>query len=113
MNIDPQDKANVQEILRQGAASRFWEILCDAIDDSIHYLQGLQDGDEINELSPEQYKVQNEVLKAKRANLKKLKEMPLTLSEYLNDPNAFGEKNYDPYYTSEELAKELGIEHSQ
>ena len=105
--IDPKDKANVQEILRQGMSSRFWEIICDAIEDSIFYLQGLQDGDEINELPPEQYKIQNEVLKAKRANLEKLKKMPLTLSEHLNDPNAFGEKNYDPYYSSEELAKEL------
>lgn len=105
INIDPKNVENAKEVLRRGQDTEFWQLLCDALDDSIVHLQAEQDGDDIKELPAEQYKVEAELLKAKRKYLAKLKDLPETLINYLTEPTGNREKeNFDPYYTAEELA---------
>lgn len=103
---DPKNKDNIQEILRQGKVTEFWQVLVQALDDSIVNLQKIQDSDDMKDLPIDQYKVESEILKAKRANLKKLKELPDTLVSWLEQPDQ-GEKNFDPYYTPEDLSNLL------
>jgi hypothetical protein len=101
---NPKDKKNIQKTLRQGAATEFWQIILQALDESIQYLQNQQDSEEMRELSSEQYKVENEILKAKRANLKILKELPSTIMGWLENPDQ-SEPEFDPYNKPEDFEK--------
>ena len=107
--IDTQNIDNAKEILRSGQNTEFWKLLCDALDESIAHLQTEQDGEDIKELPAEQYKVEAELLKAKRKYLSHLKNLPETLIAYITPPAGNTEKpeNFDPYFTSEELRQDL------
>ena len=67
-----------------------------ALDDSKASIQSLVDGDDLAELPPDQYKLQMELYKAKKAYLEKLKDLPETLIEWLTSPDTARE-NFDPY----------------
>ena len=103
---DPKNKENIKEILSQGIATEFWSILLQALDESIIHLQKEQDSDDMRDLPAEQYKVEAEILKAKRANLHKLKDLPTSIIAWLIQPDQ-SEPNFDPYFTAEELKKEI------
>ena len=107
--INPSNIDSAKEVLRLGQGTEFWKLLCDALDDSIAHLQAEQDGDEINGLPAEQYKLMSELLKAKRKYLVHLKNLPETLIAYLTQPagNIEKEPNFDPYFTQKELQEEL------
>ena len=61
------------------------------------------------DLPADQYKLEMELLKAKRKYLNHLKNLPASLSAYLSEPPANKEKdkNYDPFYNESELEAEL------
>lgn len=109
---NPKDKESIQENLRQGEATEFWQLILQGIDDSIEYLQNLRDGEDINDLPADEYKITAELLKAKIANMKKMKDFPQSLITYLDSPDQ-REGNFDPYYTADEIAKARreGTEH--
>lgn len=109
IDIDPKSVDSAKEILRLGQATEFWKLICDALDDSIVHLQKKQDDDDIEDLPAERYKVETELLKAKRKYLAHLKRLPEALIAYLTQPAGNLEKdhNFDPFYTAEELGKEL------
>lgn len=105
---EPKGAESKMEILRLGQATEFWRVICDAIDESISYLRAEEDGDAIRELPAEQYKLESELLKAKRKYLAHLKNLPSSLIAYLTEPaeNTTKEKNYDPFYSEAELKAE-------
>lgn len=109
LTIDPKNIESAKEILRTGTSTEFWRLICNALDDSIAHLQAEQDGDDIKDLPSEQYKVEAELLKAKRKYLVHLKGLPNTLIQYLTEPpdNTEKQKNFDPYYTASELGEAL------
>lgn len=109
LNIEKKDAKNIQEVLRRGQKDQFWKIICQALDDSIEHLQKEQDDEDIKDLPAEYYKLENELLKAKRKFLKHLKDIPNSLIAWFEEPagNKEKEENFDPFYTSEELKKEL------
>lgn len=99
---DPKQKENVQEIMKQGQVQEFWLLILEAVDESIEHLQDERDGEEIKTLSADEYKLEAELLKAKIANLKKLKNLPQTLIQSLNSPDQ-SQPNFDPYYVPEDF----------
>ena len=109
MQKDQKEKENAKEILRIGMSSEFWRLLSEGLDDNIENLRKMQDSDEMQELAPEQYKLRSELLKAKKKYLTDLKKLPQSLIDFLSDPQGNNEDphNFDPYYTSEELGREL------
>ena len=94
--MDIKDSKSRQEILRQGMKSEFWQIISEALRDSKNHLRNEQDADELKDLPADQYKVENELLKAKIKYLDKLADYPNTIIGWLENPNQ-EEKNYDPY----------------
>lgn len=107
LNINSENIDNTKEVLRLGKTTEFWALLTQALDESIAHLQDKQDSDDLKELLAEQYKLEAELLKAKRAYLKHLKELPDTLIAYLTEPagNLDKEENFDPYFTARELGE--------
>lgn len=108
MAIDPQDADSTREILSQGQATPFWRVIQEAVDDSIAHLSKREDSEELRDLPAEQYKLESELLKAKRKYLQHLKELPKKIIEYLAEPpENRNTGNDDPYYSETELKKEL------
>ena len=70
--LKTKNKESLQEIIRAGMDSDFWQIIVEALQDSKEFLKQEQDSDDMKDLPPEIYKVENELLKAKRKYLDKL-----------------------------------------
>jgi len=95
---DPNDKESIREILKQGVKTDFWKIIMQGLDAVAEDLQREQDSEGLKELPAEQYKVESEILKAKRKYLRELKDFPRTILNDLDDPNeGVKEENLDPY----------------
>lgn len=109
IDLKEQDAESAKEVLSIGQETEFWKLLCRAIDDSIAHLNVQQDGDAMKDLPSEQYKIESELLKAKRKYLVHLKALPKLLIAYLTQPagNSEPDYNFDPYFTAEELRQEL------
>ena len=99
---DPSNKEGYQETLRSGKATEFWSVLQQALRDSIEHIQSQLDGEDIADLSPEQYKVQVEILKGRKKDLQKLLELPDTLIVWLESPDQT-QPNLDPYNQPEDF----------
>ena len=102
--IKNKDKENIKEILASGAKGEFWGIIVDALDETIEHLLSELNGDAITTLPPEQYKLENELLKTKIAYLKKLKNFPQTLGEWATTPDQ-KTPNFDPYSIPEDFIR--------
>ena len=94
--METKDSKSKQEILRQGMNSEFWMIISEALRDSKNHLRDEQGSDDLKDLPADQYKVENELLKAKIKYLDKLADYPNTIIGWLANPNQ-EEKDYDPY----------------
>ena len=91
-----KDTKSKQEILKQGQSSDFWQIITEFIKESKDHLRREQDADELRYLPADQYKVENELIKAKIKYLDKLADYPNTIIGWLQNPNT-EETNFDPY----------------
>lgn len=87
---------SIQDILRDGKESEFWDILVDSLEHKIDDLREEQAQD-IGALPAAEYKLTNEVLLAKIDFLKKLQELPDEIVESLNDIDEEDENDPDPY----------------
>ena len=85
-----------QAILREGQKSKFWELIIEALTESKQAIQNIQDGEDIAELSAEQYKFRNELFKAKKEFLDKLINTPDNIISWLETPNN-ERQDFDPY----------------
>ena len=90
------------EILRTGKQGEFWGIICELLDESITRLQSVEDHADFIELPAEQYKLQSQLLKAKRKYLEQLKGYPDLLIAELGKPDS-EDINFDPYPTADEV----------
>lgn len=93
MAIKEKDKI---EIIKQGAGGEFWKLLVDALHDSKDALRKQQESDDLKELPADQYKVENELLKAKIKYLDKLIGLPDTIVQWLQNPDN-SQVEFDPY----------------
>lgn len=100
---EADENAVMAQVLRDGASTEFWEVICKALDESLEVgIANLQQ--DISELAAPEYKVTNEINKAKVKFLEALKDLPNSYAEFLEKPKEEGiVKNYDPYFTASEL----------
>lgn len=95
------ERISAQEILKNGKKGEFWGIIIEAINDSIKILQERSKDSEFKKLPADEYKLENEIINAKIDFLEKLKEMPDSVIEWLNEPES---QNFDidPYERPDE-----------
>ncbi len=91
-----KEEANAKGILEAGKKEKFWELIMKSIDESIEYIQKEQDSEDMKELSPEMYKLTNELFKAKKEFLSTLKRTPDNILSWLEKPSSERE-DFDPY----------------
>ncbi|MEK7524515.1 MAG: hypothetical protein AAB588_05820 [Patescibacteria group bacterium] len=89
MNADP-------EILKDGQSGKFWEIIVEALNEALDGIEQELAGDRLRQLPAGQYKVENEILKTKRDNIKMLIRLPETLILHIESP-VEPEIGFDPY----------------
>mgnify|MGYP001599874952 CR=1 FL=1 len=82
--------------------SEFWLIICESLDETIESIKVAQDNPKLSALPPDQYKVENEILRTRRQNLEDLKNLPTILIQSLEQPDQ-SEPNLDPHYTAEDF----------
>lgn len=99
---DTKQKKSAEEILKQGMTTEFWILIVKALKESKEALQRLQDGEEIADLPPEQYKLKNELFKAKKEYLDTLSKTPENIISWLQSPNN-EETDFDPYKKTGEV----------
>lgn len=97
-----KDKETIREILSQGVGGEFWTIICQALDETAEHLKKIMENEDMEDLPADQYKVKNEILKAKKANIEKLKNLPMSICEWLDDI-AQEKKDFDPYFTASDF----------
>lgn len=99
-----KDALSKQEVLRNGIKTDFWKLIVKNLNESIERLRNEQNSDALRDLPADQYKVENEIIKASIANLEDLKQVPENIISWLDDPNA-GEKGheFDPYLQSKDF----------
>lgn len=90
------EKLTKQEILRQGAKGEFWKLIVVALEESKRYLQKLQDDEGMKDLPAEQYKLMNELIKAKKDYLDMLIKTPENIISWLETPDE-DKRDFDPY----------------
>jgi len=96
------DNKSKQEVIRQAMLTEFWQIICEALDDSIEQLRKDQTSQDLKDLPAAEYKLTNELLLFRIKYLQDLKELPDQLILFLNDvPN--DSKVFDPYRTSKDF----------
>lgn len=102
MSILKQKKpAEIQAILDSGVKGDFWQIILAVIEESRQHLQTYSDSDKLKDLPAEQYKLESELIKAKRKYLTMLQETPDNLVSFLSSPDNRAE-SFDPYATTKE-----------
>lgn len=101
MPIKDIDKKAAEQVLKEGMKTPFWELILETIKESKDAIQSAQDGKDINDLPADEYKIQNEVFKAKKKFLDQLAVTPDNLISWLQHPDN-KQKNFDPYAEPEE-----------
>ena len=100
-NLDlnnPDHKKAIQEVLRQGASSEFWRIICQRLQIHIDSLQSALDSDALMQLSGDQYKSQVETMRNQKKDRQGIIDMPEVLTRELDDPEFFARKDDDEVY---------------
>ena len=81
-------------ILRTGQKTDFWKIIVEDLNGRIADFERDRSG--LGELPPDQYKVESEILIAKKKYCEALKELPKMIIDNLGSPDNT-EENPDPY----------------
>lgn len=97
--LNSKKPIDIQGILNEGKSSEFWGIIVEALDQSIVALQAEHDTDEFKNLPADQYKLESELIRAKKQFLNTLKATPDNIVSWLSSPERKNE-NFDPYHRS-------------
>ncbi len=96
--LKTKNPLDIQTVMEQGKTSDFWQLIMQAIEQTRMNLQEYQDSDEFRDLPADKYKLESELIHAKRKYLNILKETPDNIISWLSQPDAKIE-NFDPYKT--------------
>ena len=91
-----EQRISAQEVLKQGTGTEFWKLIVRALEDSKADIQAQQDNDDLKDLSPEQYKFENEIYKVKKQFIDTLIKTPGNIVSWLEKPDSERE-DFDPY----------------
>jgi len=103
---NPDHKAEIQETLKQGIKSPFWQIVKKRLQEHIDSVQALLDSDHLKDKPAEQYKTETEVLKRQKSDRIGIIDMPEVLLAELDDPDFFERKEDEIYSQAEDFAPE-------
>lgn len=98
------EEATAQELMKQGKATPFWALIVKVLEDSKRDIQEKQDSEDLSDLTPELYKLQNELFRSKKAFIDTLIDTPENIVNWLQQPDN-ARKNYDPYDTATDFEK--------
>lgn len=87
---------SARAILNEGKKSKFWELILQSIKESKEFIQSEQDSEDLKDLVPEMYKLQNELYKAKKQFLDSLAKTPDNIISWLEKPSN-ERQDFDPY----------------
>lgn len=94
--LNTKKPAEIQAILDQGVKGDFWQVIVATIEESIEHLRSATDSDDFKDLTPERYKLENELVKAKIKYLRMLINTPNNIVSWLESPDS-RTPNFDPY----------------
>ena len=94
-----KEENNAKSILEEGKKTAFWKLICEALKESKEFIQSEQDSEDLKDLSPEMYKLTNELFKSKKVFLDKLVETPDNILSWLEKPSNVRQE-FDPYEQS-------------
>jgi len=83
---NPESAERIIHILREGAKSEFWDIVCQELNRTKDMVTEKRDGKDLAELPSDEYKVMSEVFKNRIFDLTDLQELPETLIMELSKP---------------------------
>ena len=98
---NPQNSKSIQEILKAGANSEFWKILCQRLVDSIEAIQSQLDNND-GDLPAEEYKIRHEVLRKQKIDRMDILSMPEDLVKELDNPEFFKQDREEDVYKTKE-----------
>lgn len=93
---NPKEEMSARAILNEGKKSKFWELILQSIKESKEFIQSEQDSEDLKDLVPEMYKLQNELYKAKKQFLDSLAKTPDNIISWLEKPSN-ERQDFDPY----------------
>jgi len=96
------EKDSAAQILKDGMQTKFWKLICEALDESREELLKYQDSEEFRNLPADVYKLENELIRSKRVYLETLKKTPDNIISWLGKPNN-NDENFDPYKTAKDV----------
>lgn len=99
---DPKNKASIQQIMRDGMSSEFWQIICEALDENIAYYEGIIYGGDPPDWPVEEYKAMMQTMINRRHDIMRLKDLPNTISTKVESPDQT-EPRLDVYDTVEDM----------
>lgn len=91
-----KEEENAKGILEEGKKTEFWKLIVRSMEESKEFIQSQQDDDDLKELTPEMYKLTNEIFKAKKQYLDTLIKTPDNIISWLEKPSS-ERQDFDPY----------------
>jgi len=99
---NPDHRKAVQDVLRVGAGSEFWKIICQRLQMAIDGVQAALDSDDFINLIAEEYKIRTETLKKEKKNLVGIKDLPETMVKEMDKPEFFNREKEEEVYPEKE-----------
>lgn len=95
---NPDNRKAIQEVLKQGANSQFWQIISQRLQESIDALESQRDSDILENLVAEEYKIRAEVMRKQKIDRRDILTMPEDLVRELDNPDFFARKREEEVY---------------
>lgn len=101
---DPDQKNYIQDVLRQGAKTEFWQLIKQRLQLHITGVQNTLDSDAFENLIAEEYKIRTETLKKEKNNMLGMMDLPEKMVNELEKPEFFNQdKEADVYPQAEDF----------
>ena len=90
------------EILRNGKDTQFWKAIVNSLTESQEFIREQMEDEDFKDLPADQYKLMNELMKAKLKFLETLKNTPDNIISWLEQPPE-DRMEFDPYAKAKDL----------
>lgn len=99
---NPENAKSIQEILRAGANSEFWKVICQRLQESIESIQTQLDSDAGSIMAAEEYKITREILRKQKQDRLDILSLPEDLVKELENPEFFKQDREEEIYKTKE-----------
>lgn len=94
---DQKDSDAIKDAMRQLLESDAWDVIRQSLEVSIEHIERVHNERDLIELPAEQYKFEQELVKAKCEYLRKLMNLPNDIIEDVSTESEGQDENPDPY----------------